>query len=407
MTRIRLSPKWLRVLFVALCALVALIVISSQIEQHIFRRRAELLLREIRSIELRKTQWRDLRVQFEQWRPQTEFYGPCDESTCSFQITINDSVLSFVSKSNLFVRLDDYFRWKLKLSYNEGPFVRTAQSFFGLYVRMGGHPARVTAAVGVREGSLWSKGISVWIETYAHDVPGFYQGPGIEYTLIASVHSVPRFEYYDGPGIDSQLMVHPDYAIGHPGGCSVCVAGWVIFTPYAERTDVDRLMQFNLACLTRWRRCTTQADLMPVAWSQYLAEAPRLQGMHLECSPAAIKILGRDSAFIAIGEFLEHSEVPNGPSYVDDSATVKVLERMKGDPSWNAGEVRSVAFNRESSEPVIPAGVRLIFFGDREESHIMQIDHRYNCRAVAATETNLTLVRSGMSEDSSPPEKVR
>jgi hypothetical protein len=56
-------------------------------------------------------------------------------------------------------------------------------------------------------------------------------------------------DHVDPREIDSQLRLHPNYEIGRPGGCEVCVYGWVKFTPYARREDVHRLMELNFACL--------------------------------------------------------------------------------------------------------------------------------------------------------------
>jgi hypothetical protein len=91
-----------------------------------------------------------------------------------------------------------------------------------------------------------------------------------------------------------------------------CVAGWATFTPYAAPADVQRLMQVDLSCLTRWRSCVTQGEIMPIAWAQYLAERPLVDGCsgELACSPSFLEVLGRDSVNIAIVEVLKyHREV--------------------------------------------------------------------------------------------------
>src|ERR1700676_222855 len=95
---------------------------------------------------------------------------------------------------------------------------------------------------------IWSKGISVWVETFAHpaDWPG--EEP-FEFSLLAEAQSVPGFADYFRRWVAPQLMLHPNYAIGRPSGCSSCVAGWVKFTPYTAPEDVQRLMKLNLSCL--------------------------------------------------------------------------------------------------------------------------------------------------------------
>src|SRR5260370_15832265 len=142
-------------------------------------------------------------------------------------------------------------------------------------VGRGGHPARVTAKILVRDGTVWGKDFSVWIESYGHPV-GWSGNWRSEFTLIASAYTVSRFErHFFGP-IDSQLMLHPYYSIGRPSGCTICVEGWAIFTPYVAPSDVYRLTQMDIYCITRRRTCLYQSDILPVAWAQYLAARPLL-----------------------------------------------------------------------------------------------------------------------------------
>jgi hypothetical protein len=174
----------------------------------------------------------------------------------------------------IFVRLDDYLRWRLRLSYGQGPFARMAQQFLlPGYMLMGGRPAKIIANVGMRDGVVWSKGFFVGIETYWHNIPKTDSARWFEYTLAADIHTVPWFDHsrtLDG----DQLTRHPNYLISRPGGCEGCIEGYVYFTPSADPVDIHRLMQLDLSCLTRIHPCVDQSDIMPSAWRQYLAEHP-------------------------------------------------------------------------------------------------------------------------------------
>jgi hypothetical protein len=267
MGRLRLVRKFLLALSLSLGALLFLTLLASQVEQHLFRRRAELLLSQLQSLELRKTSWEDAKNQFQHWGPNREFDEHCDSHKCSLKITLNQFVLGFVTQRNLFEKLDDYFRWRLKLAYDQGAFVRAEFQLLRLYMRAGGRPARFIANIGMRDEVVWSEGISVWVETFAHpaDLPG---NENFEFTLIADIRSVPHFAHYSGPTrIPAQLILHPNFEIDRPGGCTYCVEGWVKFTPYAAREDVYRLMKLDLSCLTQWYPCVTQSDIMPGAWA--------------------------------------------------------------------------------------------------------------------------------------------
>jgi hypothetical protein len=219
-------------------------------------------------------------------------------------------------------------------------------SLLRAYVRLGGHPARVTANVGMRDGVVWSKGFHVWVETYGHPV-GWSGNWHSEFTLIASAYSVSRFDRGFGGLIVPQLILHPYYLIGRPSGCTICVAGWATFTPYAAPADVQRLMQVDLSCLTRWRSCVTQGDIMPIAWAQYLAERPLVDGCsgELACSPSFLEVLGRDSVNIAIVEVLKYHREVGCRGYESEVANVRLLKKLKSVADWTG---RAHNFKRAS-----------------------------------------------------------
>jgi len=390
--------------------LLSITFIAIQIEQHLFRRRAELLLSQVQSLELRKTSWQEAQAKLKQWGPEPESYLPCNEHECSLRITLNDFVTGILLGKNIFVRLDDYLRWRLKLSYNTGPFERALFAMFRTYVRAGGHPARIAASIGMRDGIIWGKGISVGIETYARNGTWTSSDGGpVEYTLIASAQSVSRFSFYETGLYNPQLALHPDYAIGRPGGCEICVMGWVKFTPYAAPTDTRHLTQFNLSCLTRWHPCLDQNDIMPAAWKQYLAEKQHMNAPSKadSCPPSAVEVVGRDSSHIALGEVVEYRDKIDSQGYHEDSAKVRVLDRLKGLPEWKVGEIREVPILLETSKPnlKIQSGVRLILFAGIGPLRDMRIDPGFDCPVISADETNLALIRQGISQDYSATDK--
>jgi hypothetical protein len=252
-----------------------LIFLASQVEQRLFRSRAELLLSQVQSLELRKTPWPEAQNQLKRWAEKSKFNDECNEIECSIEITLFEPVYGFAYRSLIFAHLDDYLRWRLKLSYSEGPFVRMESVFFHGYMLMGGRPARITANVGMRNGIVWSKGFSVDIQTYWHITPASDTNRWLDFGLIANTRSVPQLDFSGQNWVDPQLTLHPNYLISRPGGCDNCVEGYVHFTPYADPVDIHRLMQLNLSCLTQLRPCLDQSDIMPAAWKQYLAERDR------------------------------------------------------------------------------------------------------------------------------------
>jgi hypothetical protein len=263
-------------LLLSLCALLCAVLAASQIEQHLFRRRAEILLSDVQWLRLGKTPWHDAQAQFQHWGANRSFDNACNEHACSVRITLDEFVFGYISGPNIFATLDNYFRWRLRLRSDFRSFENALASLARADMRVGGRPARVVANVGMNDGIVSSEEIAVFIETYAKNGWSSSDGGTIEYMLIADAYSVPNFDRYETRQIDPQLALHPDYAIGRPGGCEICVEGWVKFTPKAPPEDVKRLTGFDLSCLTRWQPCLTQSDIMPAVWAQYLAERTRL-----------------------------------------------------------------------------------------------------------------------------------
>jgi hypothetical protein len=403
---IRRLRRALFVLFLVVCALLSLALVAGQIEQRIFRRRAERLLAEVQSLELRKTPWPEALVKFQHWGANRKFDDHCDEHKCSFQITLDYTLLNYLMSRNIFDRLDDYLRWRFKLSYGEGegPFDSLETFLMHAYLRVGGHPARVRATVGMRDGVVWSEGYDLAIATYAQLEPGdhwaVWQG---DYTLYAFAGSRPRIESL------GQSIVHADYAIGRPGGCEICVEGWVTFTPYADPSDIHRLLQFDLSCLTRWNPCHSQIDIMPVAWTQYLVELPIqiAQRQAPPCNSTVIESLGRDSADILIGEVLAIHEEVYSSGYRDGVARIRVLKKLKGAADWNVGETHdvSVLFTTREELARVRPGLSLLLFGGRNYSNEVTIDLNDACPLLPANEGNLNLVRQGIDQDYSAADK--
>lgn len=398
----QLSRLWKRllVLLLSLSALLLVAVLAGHIQQHFFRARAELLLSEVRALELRKTPWAAAQAQLQHWGTHRELDDKCNEHSCSLTIKLNDFAYGYVTDRNLFVKLDDYFRWRLKLSYSTGPFERALWSLFRGYMRMGGHPAQVEGDVSMHDGVVWGKGIVVRIETYAKvDARSTADGGSAEYTLIASAHSIPRFDFFSDRESHPQLALHPEYEIGRPDGCEICVLVWTKFTPYAAPEAVDRLMSVNTFCLTRWHSCLRENDIMPAAWSEYVAEGPRVSWSsdRLPCPSFVYRIVGRDSVHIGVAEVLEYHE---------GIAKVRVLDKLKGITNWEVGEIHEVPISggrgeqrlqlRPHSRVVLIAG-----FGPLRE---MRVDPGYNCPVMLADETTLTQIRDGIALDYSASE---
>jgi hypothetical protein len=404
-TRLRLLRTAVLISLLCVSGLLVLAWLTGQIEQHIFRRRAERLLAEVQALDLRQTPWNQVQSQFRSWGSAVQIDGktPCDEHSCQMEILLEEGVYRFLSGENVFVRLDNYLRWRLKLPDTAGPFVRAEVALLHAYIRAGGRPAQVLATLQVHDGIVWTKGFRIIIVAYS---PTLFGGVH-EYSLMADAGTLSRFRGSTSNSVDPQVTLHPNYTIGAPGGCEICIAGWVYFTPYADRADIHRLMQFDLSCLTRFHQCLTQADLMPLAWSQYQAELRRVQQLWNNpppCSPSLLEWLGRDSVKMAAVEIVGPVRMERAWStgIRDGHVAARILAPLKGLPDWRAGEISVIGVSSASpqQEALLLPGSRLIAFGTWGGNHAqLEFDLWRGCPLVPLTDTNLALVRRGLAQD--------
>ena len=342
--------------------------------QWLLRHRAEQLLANIQTITLRQTQFDTVKPLLRRWERFGEYEGNCSEKHCKFKVTLQDEMFN----------LPDWLRHSV--------------------ARLGGRAARVIAGFEVIDGIVWAKYFDVAVE-----MPPFRGEDGklFSTTLLGSAES--RSQFFP-PQYWGSILLHSNYVIGRPGGCEGCVLAYVYFTPYADPQDIRRLMQFNLGCLTRWRACQDQADIMPVAWTQYSQERSKLETQLAspKCSPRIAELLGRDSENAAIVDVVAN-RVENGAGESKfQVSTVRLSVRLKRAEFWNVGEneeVRvfndAVALGSDNLPSAVHPGTRFILLFARynwpgKNSPSIWLE---TCGAIPFTESNLEIVKRGIGQD--------
>jgi hypothetical protein len=193
--------------------------------------------------------------------------------------------------------------------------------------------------------------------------------------------------------------LHPDYAIGRPG-CSICVYGWVRFSPHADPADLRRITQLDVSCLTRWRPCVSQIEVMQGAWNQYLADHSRLDDDQTvsDCSPSMPVVMGRDST-----QIVTVSVIDSRPSTNGTIVRARVTELIKGSTlrigetlEWSTLEYPRIT----DSVPEINSRV-LLFLG--LNAHAPKVYPPAACRESSADAITLNEVRIGIAQDYLPP----
>jgi hypothetical protein len=230
-----------------LVACLILLMIAIRIDQALFRRDAELLLGTIRKFQVGVTTPLQAQQMLEHWPQAAKPGGNCNHK-CGIGITLQDS----------FRRHNDFFISHRRL--------------MSVYILLGGTLAEVRTSTQFVNGVFRSHSIGV----YMYVAP--FQSATKEWsdnTLIGAADILREPEWRGQPQRRPSPL-HPTYWVGPSGGCEVCQIVRVTFTPEANSSDVNRLMQFDLSCLNRsWHPCRTGADIMPAAWQQFLEDQAR------------------------------------------------------------------------------------------------------------------------------------
>lgn len=346
------------------------------VQQRILRGRAEQLLADVRSLELRKATFEDAQQVFRRWRGFGQYHGQCAQQHCTFEVTLQDIVFRCPGPCLFLLRIDEL---------------------------LGGRPARMIATIGVQNGVVWEKSFAVDLIVWPFDNP---QGYTSEYMLMGSADSVSRFP----PPQQWGAFVHPNYIVGRPGGCEGCLAVYARFTPYADPADVQRLMQFNLSCLTRWKRCLVPGDIMPDVWAEQSREEANYEKLPVQaaCGSQVVEMLGRDAEDAGIVEVLSRRSEAGSDGHPIQVFTVRLAERLKRATLWEMGATRDLPLFENDFGLAAPKTLSQVRPGSRfillftayplavPKGHDVWVE---NCGVIPFSESHLELVRRGIKQD--------
>ena len=326
----------------AVLAPILLLAAAIRVDQYVLRYRAERLQSDIRSLELRKSTFADARRLEDRWFDNTKEKA-CRPSWCDLDISLNNT------------------------SARHLEFLLNHLAVRAIYHSLGGRVAGAYASIQVRDNVLWGKGVGLGIETLDTEP----DGRSVEFELVGSI------------GTDSSpwgRARHPEYQIGRPSACTSCVDGWVKFTPFADPRDVLRLTDLNFTCITRWRHCTEQADILPTAWKELRAEiAEGAEDDPNPCTPAIIRSLSRQTHRLELLKVIKLKPDRNLP--------LMTVRRPPGSTPQRPDQWQ------EFDLPADLIGLGVVHLGEQ----FLMFDNGA-CRAVPATEENLKAARLGAVE---------
>jgi len=215
---------------------------------------------DIRSLQVEKSSFSDAQKVMTKWGKWHRYGQRCDASRCDYAIVLTDWA----------GELPGFYHRQLLY-----PVVKLAQLLHA-------HMPYVQADIEVHDGLVSQVTFLVW--TYVPkgygpgwdgdgpEPPGYFEYKASEYDLVGVAKSTghPRSNL-EWPHADD----HPEYDMRPPAGCEGCLGFDTEFAPSTRKEDLDWLVGFNFSCMTRWSPCTVESELMPEAWSRYVAERTR------------------------------------------------------------------------------------------------------------------------------------
>jgi hypothetical protein len=370
----RLTSRIALRVYLLFAVLVILFAAFIQIQARLLRHRAEALLSDIRQLEVRKSTWADAQKFMSRWGAWGHYDGSCTAAECEYHVVIAD------------VAHKGRVPYRLLLPY----------IVIGGW--LGGRPVLVTASFTLIDGLLWRKSFGAFIDVSPRS---FFPAPTFDdhgYTLIGTATSASRLSRGLGP--EPQLALHRDYLIGRPGGCETCLMAYTRFTPDAQPSDVQRLMNFDLSCISRWRPCREREELMPEAWPQYLAERDRVREdwQHFKCD-YPLDLLGREAENAAPVEVVSsRMEKSGGEGW--RRVKFRLVKRLKDAQFWQTNtEMESWVDSLEhlgNGSKVILLFHEGFYRFDRAEVRSLNAER---CGVIPFTPHSLAEVERGIDED--------
>jgi hypothetical protein len=227
-------------------------------------------------------------------------------------------------------------------------------SLFTLGVEYNGPIAELRARFAVQDGIVQRKSASFWYVT-----PRTIAAAG-EASLIAVVRADSHAGGTDEWGWD-QLAEHPYFVVTQPGGCTFCLMAKVTFAMDTPNEEENRLLSFNLSCLTDLLPCKYLEDVYPAAepWHMYDGTVggrpgdPWRQPTKVTLGDCKVPLFARGREVDSIVSVTALSEgVRNDPHGESEWAVVRLDSNIKGSIGRSPGELLNVGLTHryESSE---------------------------------------------------------
>jgi hypothetical protein len=378
------------VLFLILIAFAAI-----QMQQGMLRWHAERLLADMHQIRLYQSTWGDAQRLMHRWGAWGHYEGLCTAANCHYEIEMNSSAFY-----NPHVAPQAWVGWLLR------------HDRLNLYSWLGGRGSAFLASFTVRDGTIWRESVAFGAVVSRRRIK---KENDFDLALSLGAESYQRLHRtLAGPpsfmGGTDQLIGHPYYKVGRPGGCMInCELGIVYFSTHTPPAEIERLTSYDFSCMTRFNPCARLEDLLPAAkdWELYpdhelsddelrVREKKAEERQEKPCS-VPVWALARDTRYVLVVEALstKTEKIERLQDWFQESAQVRVIASLKEPVPWPLGAVVTAYPNvRYHSHP--PADAEHLVPGKRYIVFPVGNDQRDR---LLTKDSNITLERCGVQED--------
>jgi hypothetical protein len=351
----RFPNRWATALYLVAIASVPVGLGYARLSDRLFQRKAGTLLRDIQSLQLRKSSWADAGAFRAKWAGDVKVNPACSATNCDLDVV-----------------LEHVHHWPSCSSGEQG----LSKAFCEIMRLAAGRVARASATVRVRSGVVWGKDFNVDVLTRKG------------HALIAIARTVGGFR----PGRFS-FNRNFNVQFGSPDGCTGCVELWAHVTPYAGIEDVRDTFNFDLSCMDgSVQGCMEIGQLLPAVARRWEAGNLVERQGPFAGSHAAIRACARDWQNAAVVDVIRL--YPASPGSSGRKMEYQLLETLKGN---DEPALRASFFNPESGLGSPSPRERIIVFWENRDHERLDIAPRV---IALYSQENLRAARAGVAEGS-------
>lgn len=372
--------------------LLAVVFIFIQVQQRLFRHRAERLHDEIFELQLHPGTFADIQSLQNEWGAHAHYEGPCTQYHCIYEINLTDVVDGWPFRK--FIRVYDFQGIR-------NPWL------FRVYALFGGHPALVTANVRVHDNRMWGADYALEVEAY----PGKGRNEGYAYMVAAEVMSATRMS--NGSDFDFSVdALRQGFRTEEELQCLSCEFAGAFITPQTDAYDIERFNRLEFNCVTGWRSCKDPVDLAPELWTQALHDKQKEASPEKQACSLPLSILAREANDIVLAKvlFVQASPESKGPPY--QRATVRILQPLKNGRAYRTADTLEFWVYPDDVRPeggedraqLFAGGEYVFLYRQPRPGEIKAFPSVRPCHIVLNTPANAAMIQHGIALDTSAGE---